>query len=107
MIALDFDIPNYEELQIMVSEINKEDVYRKICKNVKKFRLEKYCEFKKNSYSNVINPYTTENVSSLLDYNHNYYKRFESENDETKVIPLIKLIKLSVILDKDISDFLK
>lgn len=107
MIASEEKIVDYEELQIIVSKINKEEIYRRICRNVKKCRLEKYHEFKRNSSAKGINPYTTENISSLLDYNHNYYKRFESENDETKVIPLIKLIKLSLILDKDISDFLE
>ncbi len=107
MIASEVEIVDYEKLQIIVSKINKEEIYRRICSNVKKYRLEKYYEFKRNSSAKGINPYTTENISSLLDYNHNYYKRFESENDETKVIPLIKLIKLSHILDKDISDFLE
>lgn len=108
MIASDFRIIDYEELQRKIEGINKEDLYYKVCRNVKKFRLERYHEFKESSYINKgINPYTTENISSLLGYNHTYYKRFESENDETKTIPFTNLVKLSIILNKDISDFLK
>lgn len=107
MVASDFRIVDYEELQRKVECIDKEEVYCRICRNVKKFRLEKYHEFKSICHNKTINPYTTGNISSLLGYNHNYYKRFESENDETKVIPLIKLWKLSLILDRDISEFFK
>ena len=82
-------------------------LYVKICKNIKIFRLEKYKEFKKSNNYSRINPYSTENIAALLDYNHNHYKRFESENDSTKKIPLDKLIKLSIILDKNLEDFLK
>ena len=92
----------YKKLQNKVAKINKEELFTKICRNIKKFRLEKYREFKKN-----INPFSTENIAALLDYNHTFYKRFESENDNTKFIPLDKLIKLSIILDKDINDFFK
>ena len=62
-------------------------------------------QFNKNNYS--INPYSSENIAELLDYNHNHYKRFESENDSTKRIPFDKLVKLSVILEKDLDDFIK
>ena len=76
-------------------------------KNIKKYRLEKYNEFKNTNINDTLNPYSTENISALLDYNHNHYKRFESENDSTKRIPLEKLVKLSIILDKNLDDFLK
>ncbi len=97
----------FEELQAKTSTITTNNLYTTICKNMKKFRLEKYHEFKNNNSNNTINPYTTENIAALLDYNHNHYKRFESENDTTKRIPLEKLIKLSIILDKQIDDFIK
>ena len=94
-------------LQENVSSINTEKLYTNICKNIKKFRIEKYNEFKTYENRNLINPYSTENISALLDYSHNHYKRFESETDSTKKIPLEKLIKLSIILDKNIEDFYK
>lgn len=97
----------YHELQEEINKFNKEDVFITICKNIKKFRLERYNEFKNKNSNNTINPYSTENISALLDYNHNHYKRFESENDSTKRIPLEKLIKLAIILDKNLDDFLR
>ena len=98
---------DFHSLQESVSKIETNSLYITICKNIKKFRLEKYHEFKTSNNSSSINPYTSENITELLDYNHNHYKRFESENDSTKRIPLEKLVKLSIILDKSIDDFIK
>lgn len=100
-------IQKFQVLQEKVSNLDKAMLYIKICKNIKKFRLEKYKEFKYSENNNSINPYSTENIAALLDYNHNHYKRFESENDSTKQIPLDKLVKLSIILDKNLDDFIK
>lgn len=97
----------YHDLQEKINKLNKEDIFKTICKNIKKYRLEKYNEFKSTNINDTLNPYSTENISALLDYNHNHYKRFESENDSTKRIPLEKLVKLSIILDKSIDQFLK
>lgn len=97
----------FEELQNLVSAIDKNKIYDTICKNIKKFRVEKYNEFKTTNFTNTINPYSSENVAALLDYNHNHYKRFESETDSTKQIPLDKIIKMSIILEKNVDDFLK
>ena len=96
---------NFIDLQDKISKFNRDVMYVRICKNIKMFRLEKYNEFKMIEKNNSINPYSTENIAALLDYNHNHYKRFESENDATKIIPLEKLYKLSIILDKKIDDF--
>lgn len=98
---------NFQKLQDIVSKINNEELYTNICKNIKNFRLEKYNEFKMENSNNTINPYTTENIAALLDYNHNHYKRFESETDGTKRMPLEKIVKLSIILDKNLDDFIK
>lgn len=100
-------IYSYKELQSKIAKCNNEDIYKKICKNIKKLRKEKYREFKKQCANNAINPYTTENVATLLDYNHTHYKRFESENDSTKKIPLKKLVLISIILDVTIEDLMK
>ena len=94
----------FEELQELVSSVDKKAMYITICKNIKKFRVERYEEFKKQNSHTTINPYSTENISALLDYNHNHYKRFESESDTTKQIPLDKLLKLSIILNKKVDD---
>lgn len=100
-------VQNFQVLQEKVSNLDKNMLYIKICKNIKKFRLEKYKEFKSSENNSRINPYSTENIAALLDYNHNHYKRFESENDSTKQIPLDKLVKLSIILDKNLDEFIK
>ena len=100
-------IQNFQILQEKVANLDKDMLYIRICKNIKAFRLEKYKEFKNSENHCRINPYSTENIAALLDYNHNHYKRFESENDSTKRIPLEKLVKLSIILDKNLEDFTK
>lgn len=100
-------IKEFNFLQEKVNMINQEKLYKNICKNIKKFRIEKYNEFKSLEHRNIINPYSSENISALLDYSHNHYKRFESETDSTKKIPLEKLVKLSIILEKNIEDFFK
>lgn len=100
-------VNKFNELQEKTINIKLDDLYITICKNIKKYRLEKYQEFKNANSNNTINPYSTENIAALLDYNHNHYKRFESDTDSTKRIPLNKLVKLCVILDKKLDDFLK
>ena len=98
---------NFEELQKYVSNITKDGTYTKLCKNIKKIRLERYNQFKEHEKNSTLNPFSTENISALLDYNHNHYKRFESENDSTKQMPLDKILKLSIILNVSIDDLLK
>lgn len=98
---------DFEKLQDSVSKINKEELYTTICRNIKKYRLQRYNEFKNQNSQNTINHFSSENIAALLDYNHNHYKRFESETDSTKMIPLDKLVKLSIILDKSLEDFIK
>ncbi len=100
-------IYDFSKLQEMVNKINKQEMYITICKNIKMYRLQRYNEFKKENIQNTINPFSTENIAALLEYSHTHYKRFESENDSTKMIPLDKLVKLSIILDQKIEDFFK
>ena len=100
-------IYNFQALQAKISKCNTDDLYIRICKNIKRIRKEKYKEFKKNYTNSTINPYTTENIAALLDYNHTNYKRFESDNDSTKKIPLKKIVLLSIILDTSIEDLMK
>lgn len=100
-------VSNFKEIQSKISKNKNDDIYAKICKNIKKIRKEKYREFKKKAINSEINPYTTENMAALLSYNHTHYKRFESENDSTKKIPLKKLIMISKILDTSLEDLMK
>lgn len=101
-------IYKYIELQDKLANLVKEDqLYRTICKNIKEMRKIRYNEFKEMKLDNSINPYTTENFADLLNYDHTHYKRFESETDSTKRIPLIKIIMASLILDVSIELLLK
>ncbi|MBQ3021294.1 MAG: hypothetical protein IJD92_03625 [Bacilli bacterium] len=98
---------NFQFLQDLVQDINSDILFDNLCKNIKYYRLARYNEFKNSDSDNSINPYSTENIAALLDYNHNHYKRFESENDSTKKMPLEKIVKLSLILNVSIEDLLK
>ena len=101
-------IYKYIELQNKLANIIKEEeLYRTICKNIKEKRKIRYNEFKEMKLDNSINQYTTENFADLLNYDHTHYKRFESETDSTKRIPLIKIIMASLILDVSIESLLK
>ena len=39
---------SFEELQRKVSNISKDETYKKLCKNIKKYRLERYKQFKEH-----------------------------------------------------------
>lgn len=98
---------SYQEIQQLLAKTDINQTYRTICKNIKKYRLEKYNFFRENNFNSSLNPYSSENIAALLNYNHNHYKRFESNSDSTKRIPLEKLIKLCIIFDRNIDDFFK
>ena len=49
-------IHSFQELQDLLQNVNKEEMYANICRNIKKFRLEKYNEFKKQNLNTSINP---------------------------------------------------
>ena len=99
---------NWKEIEQLCFEADKDELNKKICENIRKFRLERYYQFKELcSHVPSLNPYSTQRIAELLNYSHNYYKRFESKNDKTKNIPKDKLWLLSIILDKNLSDFYK
>lgn len=96
-----------ERLQMKIIGIDRQELLITICKNIKKFRLERYVEYKQQNPNKSLNPFTTENIAALLNYNHNHYKRFESDTDSTINIGIDKLVKLSIILNKSLDDFIK
>lgn len=100
-------VKEFHILQDELNKINNDKLYVTICKNLKKYRLEKYTEYKKSNTNNNINPYSSENIAALLDYNHNHYKRFESMTDSTKRMPFEKIVKLSIILEKSIEELIE
>lgn len=101
-------IYTYTDLLNKLNDIeDEEEIYQKICRNIKRVRLIRYHEFKEKAEPSAINPYTSENIASLLGYSHTHYKRFESENDKTIKIPLIRIIQLLLILDIPFEELLK
>lgn len=46
----------YHDLQEKINKLNKEDIFKTICKNIKKYRLEKYNEFKSTNINDTLNP---------------------------------------------------
>lgn len=56
--------------------------------------------------NNLKNPYSSQVIAELLGISHEYYKRIESF-DKTKPISIKLFLKVVVLFDKDISDFLK
>ena len=52
------------------------------------------------------NPYSSQSIAELLGISHEYYKRLESF-DKTKPISIKLFLKVVVLFDRDISDFLK
>ena len=94
----------YEELE----KINYKDLKKIICRNMKKYRLELYNQYKKqyNKRRKYDNPYSTANISDYLEISDIYYRRLESEKDQYKHITMDRLIKLSIVLNKNLEDFL-
>lgn len=97
----------FQELQEKMANFNLSDYQATICKNIKKIRRNLYDEtkyfYKKN---NLKNPYSSQSVAELLGISHEYYKRLENF-DKTKPISIKLFLKVAVLFDKDVSEFLK
>ncbi len=94
------------ELFELVEKKTSKDYKPIICLNMRKFRKEKYMEFKAK-HKDDENPYSVDNISALLGISKVHYKRLENVNDKCKYINLDKLIILSIIYDKSLDEFLK
>ena len=75
-------IQTFQDLEKKMSNFNLSNYQATICKNIKRIRKELYDEYKQ------------------------YYKRLESY-DKTKPISIRIFLKVVVLLDRDISEFLK
>ena len=93
----------------LLEKLDSYEIRNKICRNIKKYRLELYNRYKSvnKGVEGSENPYSTENISSYLGISKIHYKRLENENDKCKYITLDNLIKISYILNKKLDDFLK
>ena len=60
----------------------------------------------KNWHLHIKSPYSFQSISELLGISHEYYKRLESY-DKSKPISIKLFLKVVVLFDRDISEFLK
>ena len=95
----------YESLE----GFDQKQIRKIICNNLKKYRLELYNRYKEryNGAEGNSNPYSTINRASYLGISQVHYKRLENENDKSKYIGIDNLIKLSIVFNKKLDDFLK
>lgn len=97
----------FDELKKKMSNFNLSNYQATICKNIKNFRKD-LCNKNKQYYkdNNLINPYSSQSIAELLGISYEYYKRLESF-DKSKPISIKLFLKVVVLLDKRVEDFLK
>lgn len=81
---------NHEE---QLQKLLNKDYMPIIYKNIKRFRLESGIPLME--------------IAEKLNVSYDYLRRIESENDLVKTCSLKLLIKLSIILNKPLDDFIK
>lgn len=100
-------IQTFQDLEKKMSNFNLSNYQATICKNIKRIRKELYDEYKQYyKDNNLRNPYSSQSMADLIGISHEYYKRLESY-DKTKPISIRIFLKVVVLLDRDISEFLK
>lgn len=100
-------IQTFQDLEKKMSNFNLSNYQATICKNIKRIRKELYVEYKQYyKDNNLRNPYSSQSMADLIGISHEYYKRLESY-DKTKPISIRIFLKVVVLLDRDISEFLK
>ncbi len=101
------EVQTFTALEEKMTKFNLADYQATICKNMKRIRRELYDESKYFCKEhNIRNPYSTQSVSELLGISYEYYKRLESF-DKSKPISIKLLLKVMVLFDQDISEFLR
>ena len=74
--------------------------------NLRKFRMERFKLYKLDN-AEIDNPYSIDNISSLLNITRRHYARLENPSCSGKNITLDKLLILSKVYDVAINDFFK
>lgn len=101
------EFPTFEELQTKMTNFNLSNYQAKICQNIKRIRKEMFEDAKYYcKENNIKNPYSSQSISELLGISYEYYKRLESY-DKSKPISIKLFLKVVVLFDRDISEFLK
>ena len=61
-----FEHIDWDNIRKICFEIDKDELNKRLCSNIKKFRLERYFQFKELcSHDPKLNPYTTQRISEL------------------------------------------
>ena len=98
-------LESYQMIEI-AEKTKEKQLLKTLSVNLKKYRLllyEQYNSLKKE----IDNPYSTENIASLLNISRRHYNRLENPNYISKNISIEKLIILSKIYNVPIEDFFK
>lgn len=94
------------EMVEMAEKIKERKCLIILSENLKKYRLYLYEEYNKLK-KGVDNPYSSENIASILNISRRHYKRLENPNAITKNISIEKLLILSEIYNIPLEDFFK
>lgn len=98
-------LESYQMVEI-AEEIKDKKLLKVLSNNLKKYRLLLYDQYKQLD-KKVDNPYSSENIASLLDISRRHYKRLENPNSITKNISIEKLLILSEVYKIPLEDFFK
>lgn len=88
----------------IAEKIKEKELLKVLATNLKNYRLLFYKEYSKQN-KNMDNPYSSENIASLLNISRRHYKRLESPGYITKNISIEKLLILSEIYNIKLDDF--
>ncbi len=94
------------QIEEIVDSVKKNNYSKILATNLKKIRLAHYNEYKKIN-GNIDNPYSVDNIASVLDISRRHYTRLENPNYITKNITMEKLIILAKIYEISLDTFFK
>ena len=94
----------YQMVEI-AENVKNSNFEKTLASNLKKLRISHYNEYK-NLNNKIDNPYSLDNISSLLGISRRHYSRLENPNYTSKNITLDKLIILSKIYEIKIEDLI-
>ncbi len=94
------------QMEEIAENVKNSNHAKDLAANLKKLRLEHYKKYKELN-NKIDNPYSLDNISSLLGISRRHYSRLENPNYTSKNITLDKLIILSKIYEIKIDDLLK
>ena len=98
-------LESYQMVEI-AEKIKEKEMLKVLAKNLKKYRLSLYEQYKKLD-KKTDNPYSSENIATLLDISRRHYKRLENPNYITKNISIEKILILSEVYNIPLEDFFK